>query len=67
MRFKLLTMMAIAFLQNDKNAQKTLKETGSKKEAFKGTMFEYVNLGNNPIYIPSKSQQIKRKRMLARK
>ncbi len=67
MKFRNIAMMALAFLSMDKMASQTFNETKSTKQAFKGTLFENVNIGNNPIYHPTKSQQIKRKRLLARK
>jgi hypothetical protein len=67
MKFRALAMMALAFAGLDKNMQQSLKETNSFKESFQGTYFENVNVGNNPIYYPTKSQKIKRARFLARK
>lgn len=63
MKFRAIAMMALAFARMDKLASKTLKDTGSYKEAFKGTMFQNVNVGNNPFYSPTRSQKIKSKRL----
>lgn len=67
MKFRALAMMALAFASFDKNVQEQLKETNSFKKSLEGTYYSNVNVGNNPIYIPSKSQKIKRARFLARK
>jgi len=66
MKFRSIALMALAFAGFDKAAQKTIAETNSYKEAFKGTRFQNVNVGNNPIFHPSKSMQINRKRRLKR-
>jgi len=63
MKFRQFALMALAFAGMDKATSNILHETGSYKEAFKGTMFQNVNVGNNPFYTPTKSQQIKSKRL----
>ena len=59
-------MMAAAFLQFDKKAQETLKETKDYKKALAVGGFQNVNIGNNPIYFPSKTMKINRARRLKR-
>lgn len=63
MKFRALAMMALAFVSQDKYAQERLLESNSYKKALSGTVFQNVNVGNSPIYIPTKSQQIKSKRL----
>ena len=67
MRFKVLALMALAFASMDARTKEAVQETNSFKKSFQGTMFENVNVGNNPIYHQTRSQKIKRKRFLASK
>jgi len=63
MRFRGIMMMALSFL----GTSEVFKQTGDSTKALADTQFRNVNLGESPIYHPSKSQKIKRKRFLARK
>ncbi len=67
MKFRVFAMMALKFLGVDKVASQRVAESGSYKKGLEGTYFANANIENNPIYFPSKKQQIKRKRMLAKK
>lgn len=64
MRFRSIALMALAFAGMDKSVNAKVQSGSSYKQALSGTQFAYVNVGNNPIFFPSKTMQINRKRLL---
>jgi hypothetical protein len=64
MKFRSIALMALAFAGMDKSVSAKVSSGSSYKQALLGTQFSNVNVGNNPIFFPSKTMKINRKRLL---